>query len=90
LLKIISAGMLGVNSPTQSAAGCAEGQLPRAPSLVAAPQPGAKQESAACCHTPCQKCKTAVFQKQGLRLALGSSVQKALYFKCSGAIFLTY
>ena len=88
--KIIRAGVLGVNNPAQSAAGCAGGRLPCAPSLAAAPWLGPKQTPTACGCTPCQKCNRALFQKQGLSLALGSSVQKALSFKRSGAIFWPY
>lgn len=51
--KITRACMLGVNNPTQSAAGCAGGRLPHAPSLMVAPRLGQKQNPTAYCRTPC-------------------------------------
>lgn len=86
--KITRACVLGVNNPTQSAAGCAGGRLPHAPSLMAAPLLGQNQNPTAYCRTPPQKCNRTLFRKRGL--SLGSSVQKALSFICSGAIFWLY
>lgn len=84
--KIIRAGMLGINSPGHSAAGCAgwPPALPHGSTLL-----GLRQKPTACC-TTCWKCNRASFLKRDLSLVLRSSSVKAFSFKWSGAIVWPY